>query len=148
MGGFSIGLPHAENKLLSWKTNKEKEVCAFLIHHEGTPADTALIIESIWPGCDVKKAKSYLYTCLSYLRRSLQEHDVPISVDKAGNGFTIRLDGAAADVTTFEGMLDDMLSEFPASSGINESIYLGYVAQVSGLRDKALTHDLITLQPF
>lgn len=25
--------------------------------HEGTPADTSLIIESIWPGYDVKKAK-------------------------------------------------------------------------------------------
>lgn len=110
MGGFSIGLPYADNRLLSWKTNKVKEVCAFLIHHEGTPADTALIIESIWPGHDVKKAKTYLYTCLSYLRRSLQEHDVPISVDKAGNGFAIRLDGAVADVTAFEGMLDDILS--------------------------------------
>lgn len=110
LGGFSIGLPQADSRLLSWKTNKEKEVCAFLIHHEGTPVDTALLIESIWPGYDVKKAKTYLYTCLSYLRRSLQEHEVPISVDKAGSGFAIRLDGAAADVTTLEGLLDKILS--------------------------------------
>lgn len=35
---------------------------------------------------------------------------MPISVDKAENGFAIRLDGAVADVTTFEGRLDDILS--------------------------------------
>lgn len=34
--------------------------------------------------------------------------------------------------------------EFPASSGVNESIYLGQSAQISALRDKALTHDWIT----
>jgi hypothetical protein len=37
---------------------------------------------------------------------------------------------------------------FPASSGINESIYLGYAAQISGLRDKALSHDWITVTAF
>lgn len=110
MGGFSIGLPHAENRLLPWKTNKEKEVCAFLIHHDGRAADTALLIESIWPGYDLNKAKTYLYTCLSYLRRSLLEHDVPIRVDKAGIGFVIALDGLSVDVTLLERMLESVLS--------------------------------------
>jgi two-component SAPR family response regulator len=122
MGGFSIGLLNADNQLLSWKTNKEKEVCAFLIHHEGRPADTALIIESIWPGYDVKKAKTYFYTCLSYLRKSLQEHDVPMSVVKAGKGFAIQLDGAVADVTAFEGMLDKILSAEEADERLYDKI--------------------------
>jgi two-component SAPR family response regulator len=110
LGGFSIGFPHADDRQLSWKTSKEKEICAFLIHHEGRPVETELIIESIWPGYDVRKAKTYFYTCLSYLRRSLQGHDIPIRVEKAGNGFAVKLDGAAADVTQFESMLDDILS--------------------------------------
>lgn len=38
--------------------------------------------------------------------------------------------------------------EFPASSGINESIYFGLAAQISDLRDKALTHDWITVTAF
>jgi signal transduction histidine kinase len=37
---------------------------------------------------------------------------------------------------------------FPASSGINEPIYLGYAAQISELRDKALSHDWITVTAF
>jgi sensor histidine kinase YesM len=38
--------------------------------------------------------------------------------------------------------------EFPAGSGINESIYLGYAAQISKLRDRALTHDWISVTAF
>jgi sensor histidine kinase YesM len=38
--------------------------------------------------------------------------------------------------------------EFPASSGVVESIYLGPSAQISGLRDKALTHDWIAVTAF
>jgi len=110
MGGFSIALPSGGDRQITWKINKEKEVCAFLIHHEGKPADTELIVESIWPGHDVKKAKTYLYTCLSYLRRTLQEHGVPLSVEKVGSGFAIRLNGAATDAAAFESLLDEMLS--------------------------------------
>lgn len=38
--------------------------------------------------------------------------------------------------------------DFPASSGVNESIYLGQAAQISNLRDKALTHDWIIVTAF
>jgi signal transduction histidine kinase len=38
--------------------------------------------------------------------------------------------------------------EFPASSGINESIYLGNAAQISGLRDKAMMYDWIAVTAF
>ncbi|WP_276356862.1 ATP-binding protein [Cohnella caldifontis] len=38
--------------------------------------------------------------------------------------------------------------EMPASSGINESVYLGYSGQISRLRDQATTHDWITVVSF
>ncbi|REK56565.1 MAG: DNA-binding response regulator [Thermobacillus sp.] len=111
MGGFAIGMPEEDGLPLSWKINKEKEVCAFLIHHEGKPADTELIVEAIWPGHDVKKAKTYLYTCLSYLRRTLQEHGVPLAVEKVASGFAIRMNGAESDAAVFERLLDAMLAK-------------------------------------
>ncbi|WP_261807953.1 response regulator [Paenibacillus sp. N3.4] len=72
-GGFSI---HMASGLLPWKTNKEKELCAFLIHHAGNQVDAATIIESIWPESELNKAKTYLYTCISYLRKSFQANGV------------------------------------------------------------------------
>lgn len=38
--------------------------------------------------------------------------------------------------------------DFSASSGINDTIFLGTVEQISGLRDKALAHDWITITAF
>ena len=38
--------------------------------------------------------------------------------------------------------------DFPASSGINESIYLGYASQISALREKALAHSWISVTAF
>ena len=38
--------------------------------------------------------------------------------------------------------------EFPASSGINESVDLGYAEQIYGIRDKALANDWITVTAF
>jgi len=111
MGGFHLSLPHQDRKPIAWRTNKEKEVCAFLIHHEGESVDTSLIIESIWPEYDLQKAKTYLYTCLSYLRKTLQENEIPISVRKTGNGFAIDLEGLAPDATQLGVMLEQALME-------------------------------------
>jgi two-component SAPR family response regulator len=108
LGGFFIHLPDG-NRTLTWRTNKEREICAFLIHHKGKPVDTALIIESIWPEYDLKKARTYLYTCLSYLRRSLAENNIPANVNKAGNGFAISLDELESDAAEFEAILAKIL---------------------------------------
>ncbi|WP_409345209.1 response regulator [Paenibacillus sp. MBLB4367] len=111
LGGFHIGLPGDANKVLTWKTKKEKELCAFLIHYAGKSVSTASIIEAIWPEYDLNKAKTYLYTCLSYLRRSLAEHHIPIHIRKAEQGFVAALDGLTVDVTEFEQLLSNTLAE-------------------------------------
>ncbi|OAS19704.1 response regulator [Paenibacillus oryzisoli] len=107
LGGFQIGLPGSPDKVLTWKTKKEKELCAFLIHHAGKPVNAASIIEAIWPGYDLHKAKTYLYTCLSYLRKSLAEHQIPIHIGKADQGFVAQLDGVMVDVTELEQLLSN-----------------------------------------
>ncbi|EKN65617.1 hypothetical protein BABA_19331 [Neobacillus bataviensis LMG 21833] len=38
-------MPGDQKRTLSWKTKKEKEVCAFLVHHLDKPVDTDSIIE-------------------------------------------------------------------------------------------------------
>ncbi|MGO4499610.1 response regulator [Paenibacillus sp. 2RAB27] len=111
LGGFHIGLPSDENKVLTWKTKKEKELCAFLIHYAGKSVNTASIIEALWLGYDLNKAKTYLYTCLSYLRRSLAEHQIPIHIRKADQGFVAVVDGITVDVTEFEQLLSNTWAE-------------------------------------
>ncbi|MEC0226378.1 response regulator [Paenibacillus alba] len=111
LGGFHIGLPGDASKVLTWKTKKEKELCAFLIHYAGKSVNTASIIEALWPGYDLNKAKTYLYTCLSYLRKSLAEHRIPIYIRKADQGFVAVLDGPTVDAADFEQLLSSTLAE-------------------------------------
>ncbi|KAA8785077.1 two-component system LytT family response regulator [Paenibacillus sp. 4624] len=110
LGGFQIILP-GEPKEIVWKTKKERELCAFLIHHEGKRVNAPVIIEALWPGYDLVKAKTYLYTCLSYLRRSLAEHEVPIHISKGNQGFTAELNEMTVDASAFENLLIQILSE-------------------------------------
>ncbi len=110
MGGFYIHSPRSGNKMVSWKTNKEKELCAFLIHHQGRPLDVPFILESVWPESDLDKARTYLYTCMSYLRKDLKTHDVQISIDKMEKGYKVELRDVAVDSADFEKRLDQILS--------------------------------------
>ncbi|MGO4531803.1 response regulator [Paenibacillus sp. 2TAF8] len=111
LGGFQIILPGEPSKEIVWKTKKERELCAFLIHHEGKRVNAPVIIEALWPGYDLVKAKSYLYTCLSYLRKSLVEHGVPIHISKGNQGFTAERNEMLVDVSSFENILNQILSE-------------------------------------
>ncbi|MFB5763603.1 response regulator [Paenibacillus medicaginis] len=109
LGGFQIQLMGNGNRVLSWKTKKEKELCAYLIHYAGKSSSTASILEAIWPGYDLNKAKTYLYTCLSYLRRSLTENHIPIRIHKADQGFMAEWDGMTIDVHEFEELIGTWL---------------------------------------
>jgi len=111
LGGFQIQLGESTDRMLTWKTKKERELCAYLVHHEGEPAKTAAIIEALWPGYVLDKAKTYLYTCLSYLRKSLAENGIPLHIHKADRGFAAAGDGLTVDVTEFEHLLRKALSE-------------------------------------
>ncbi|GGH69316.1 hypothetical protein GCM10008014_52600 [Paenibacillus silvae] len=111
LGGFHIFSPLKPSSEVVWKTKKERELCAFLIHHEGKRVNASFIIEALWPQHDLDKAKSYLYTCLSYLRRSLTHHDIPIHIHKGNSGFSAELNNIRTDISLFETLLNQILNE-------------------------------------
>ncbi|RAW11330.1 DNA-binding response regulator [Paenibacillus taichungensis] len=111
LGGFHIVSPLKTGTEIVWKTKKERELCAFLIHHEGKSVNAGVIIEALWPGYDLDKAKSYLYTCLSYLRRSLTDQGIPIHIRKGNQGFSAELNDITTDASPFETLLNRILDE-------------------------------------
>lgn len=112
LGGFYIHLPvPSGTQTLQWKTRKERELCAYLIHHQCKPVSTVSIIEALWPEHDLENAKTYLYTCLSYLRKTLVNHKVPIRIEKKDAGFAIALDNITVDVIEFERQLHTAQAE-------------------------------------
>lgn len=108
--------------MLSWKTKKEKELCALLIHVAGESLSTAAILEAIWPGYDLNKAKTYLYTCLSYLRKTLTDHHIPIRINKVHQGFVAEWDGMILDVAEFKQLVSQIKSLSTQSDHLTRSV--------------------------
>lgn len=130
LGGFHIHLPNSTgSRTLTWKTRKERELCAYLIHHEGRAASTASIIEALWPEHDLDKAKTYLYTCLSYLRKTLSNYQVPIRIEKKDAGFAVVLDEISIDVVDLERQLRAAQAELTNGVPLLEHI-AGYTGAV------------------
>lgn len=69
-GGFQV-VDNEEN-YLSWRTQKSKEIFAYLWDRKDRPASKDSIIEDIFPGRDVDKATTLLHTTIYQLRKSLE----------------------------------------------------------------------------
>ncbi|MEK8129013.1 response regulator [Paenibacillus filicis] len=106
MGGFSIQLGKSETTQVSWRTLKEKELCALLVHRSGQTVERAVIMEALWPESDAEKARSYLHTCISLLRKNIRESGLPLALYKTGNGYSLDCGSVVCDVSELEGLLD------------------------------------------
>jgi len=109
MGGFSVHAGGAETDGISWRTNKEKELFAFLIHHRGRVADQSVILEALWPDYMADRAKAYLYTCVSLLRKKIETYRLNLELQKNYNGYSISLGDVWCDAFELEDLLDRTL---------------------------------------
>lgn len=116
MGGLYIHASGVAGGVMSWGRQKEKELCAFLLHHCGKPMTANAIIEAVWPDSDPFNARAYLYTCISSLRKNLKLQRIPIEINKLGNdGYAVAVDGLPIDAVEFERLLDEYESGTPAA---------------------------------
>ena len=139
MGSFHI-LPHGhEERPLRWRTGKEKELCAFLIHHFGQTVDHAVIMEALWPEAG-HTARSYLYTCVSLLRKNLQANKMGALVNKSDNGYGLLWNEVEYDAIELERLLDKTLAEEGLSERRYQQIILLYKGEYLGDCDYLWAH--------
>ncbi|MFD2331267.1 response regulator [Cohnella sp. GCM10020058] len=65
---------------LKWRTSKEKELFAYLAVHYGSRIHRDVLLDELWPDEHYQKAKVYLHTCVSYLRRDFRQLGVEDAV--------------------------------------------------------------------
>lgn len=126
MGGFSFPSMTTNVGQMSWRTKKEKELCAFLCHHAGKHIDQTVIMEALWPDADGIKARSYLYTCVSLLRKNLRKNGVSVSLDKTGDGYALDIDGIPCDWVELQSCLDRGISSENLDTRLLERITVLY----------------------
>jgi len=122
MGDFSIHMQNGKQEQVIWRTNKEKELCAFLVHHQGQVVHRDVILEALWPESNAEKARTYLHTCISLLRKNLRTFNLPATVSKAGSGYTLDLGNMGCDVKELEELLDQILKEKVVRPGWMEKL--------------------------
>lgn len=109
MGGFAVHLGGLEQGQMSWRTTKEKELCAFLVSRRGQAVEQPIVIEALWPEAEADKTRAYLYTCVSLIRKNFRSHNLPVAINKVGNGYILQLGGLRCDLFELEALLDETL---------------------------------------
>lgn len=73
-GTFNIAWEHEES--LKWRTEKTKEIFAYLLMNAGKETTRDQIIEAVYRDTDMEKAIKQLHNAVYYIRKSLQEYGI------------------------------------------------------------------------
>jgi len=139
MGEFYVLPSGPGSERIAWRTGKVKELCAFLFQYHGQVIDQAAIMEALWPDAG-DSARSYLYTCISLLRKNLRSNVLQASLDKVGNGYRLKLENVLCDAVQLEQLLDHTLIGGVGQSGHYAQIIEKYKGDYLGDCDYTWTY--------
>ncbi|SEK75029.1 response regulator [Paenibacillus sp. OK003] len=101
LGTFRVAITNG--KTMMWRTAKEKELFAYLLLNN--PATSAVhrdrIIEKLWPDEPYEKAKIYLHTCVSLLRKNLRNMGIEHLLRYKSEHYILDKERIRADVYDF-----------------------------------------------
>lgn len=123
---FNEFMVYQGEELIKWKTAKVKELFAFLIMNFNTNVNRDVIIDTLWPDQDYKKAKIQLHTSLSYLRKTLDSIGCNYSLTFSNQSYKLFIDHLYCDELELERLMNLQMT----NQNINEierilSLYTG-----------------------
>lgn len=98
MGSFQIGWKGEEP--IRWRTEKTRELAAFLVHHYGKQLAKDQIIDAVWEQADGDRALHQLHSTVYYIRKALEEYGVPRELILVDKHYGLILSGVMPDVHT------------------------------------------------
>lgn len=109
-GNFEI---YDRNGLIKWPTRKVKEMLAYFIFNRDVHISSSKLGEILWPEWNPEKVRSNFDTTLFRLRKTINEHNLPIEIDSKefGRGFyRCRLNGIQCDFMEFRDFISKDIS--------------------------------------
>lgn len=98
-GSFAASVDGGQQ--MKWRTSKEKELFAFLANQEDKRIHRDRIIECLWPEESYEKAKIYLHTCISLLRKNLKQIGFTGIVQYGNGSYYLQPERIMVDVRMF-----------------------------------------------
>lgn len=97
-GKFHVSSTNGETVM--WRTAKEKELFAYLLLHNPATSDVHRdhIIEHLWPSEQYEKAKVYMHTCVSLLRKNLRKLGIEDAIRYKNGHYLLNRRQIRADV--------------------------------------------------
>ncbi|HZG56196.1 BTAD domain-containing putative transcriptional regulator [Paenibacillus sp.] len=99
--GFTV---HPAADTVKWRTNKVKELFAYLVHHRDASVRKEKIIEDLWPAMDASRAVAYLHTCIYQIRKTIRDARLEqrILLTYSNDCYRFAMDGIDCDAERFQ----------------------------------------------
>lgn len=98
-GRFQIGW--SEQEPIKWRTEKTKELFAFLLHHQGREISKDEILDTLWPEAEMDKAVHQLHNGIYYIRKTLEQYGIDRSLISISGNYSMKLGATDMDVLLF-----------------------------------------------
>ncbi len=93
---------------IAFKTTKTKELFAYFVIHRDVPIHRDVLIEALWPDQDYKKSKINLHTCLSYLRKLLNNYGFSDCISLVNHSYIFSLRTISCDLHQFQQLVQSI----------------------------------------
>ncbi len=114
LGGFEV--INERNERLKWRTAKEKELFAFLLLQGEARVHRDVILDALWQDENQHKAKIYLHTCISYLRKDLNEFGFANMVMYEDEKYYLNIERLVTDVHVLRSRMNALIQSGGAAS--------------------------------
>jgi two-component SAPR family response regulator len=114
----------ADSESIRWRTEKTKELFAYLLYNEKRSISKDKIIDVLWPDSDYDKAIKQLYNGIYYIRKALAEYGVNRKELTIAGDYCLRIGEADYDVARFCMLYDEKENRITALEEM-ERLYAG-----------------------
>lgn len=98
---------------VGWRTNKAKELFAYLLNKKGEASSSEKLITELWPDSSPDKAKNLLYSSIVHIKHKLSSFGLDDNLKKEQSGYYLKEDGIMCD----KWLIDNELEKMKNSSG-------------------------------
>ncbi|MCU6711445.1 response regulator [Paenibacillus sp. J5C_2022] len=106
---------------IKWRTAKERELLAFLAAHSSMRVHRDTIIEQLWPEEHYQKAKIYLHTCISLLRKHFKQLGFEQILNYEQERYSLDPDKLDNDVIVFRRLIQQLTTDSSGSFSYAEA---------------------------
>lgn len=93
-GKFAL---YKNNEIVSWKSEKVRELFTYFVLHQGQPIHPEFLMEILWPYFDLARGKANLHTNISMLRKFLNTLQIPYELTLINRTYIFKVSALHSD---------------------------------------------------